>query len=75
MSKKIYPGMLCKIVGPFREESRVLMFDYEENIDDFFVEKDSFALVLSQDDSGMLTLLTSTKQIGIIHSCVCDIIG
>lgn len=72
---KIYPGMLCKIVGSFIEEDYVTMFDCENQIEDFYVKKGSLALVLTKLGDGMLILLTSTNQIGTIHNCVCDIIG
>jgi hypothetical protein len=72
---KIYPGMLCKIVGAFENDIHIMMLDCEDYTDAFLVKKNSLALILTQHGDGMLVLLTSTKQIGTIHSCVCDIIG
>lgn len=36
---KIYPGMLCKIIGALIEEDYVTMFDFENQIEDFYVKK------------------------------------
>lgn len=67
--------MLCKVVGAFSEEDYVSMFNYEDEIAEFCVKSGSLALILTQCGDGMLILLTSTNQIGTIHSCVCDIVG
>ena len=36
---KIYPGMLCKIVGAFENDIHIMMFDCEDYTDAFLVKK------------------------------------